>query len=141
MSQLYYFRKLFVILVLQLIVPNIFAEVYTPALVIESSRHIFNVERSGRYIQTVEKTTRITNDYGIYNYGRHVFETSTSKETLKIEDAYNITPDGKKISLARDWISKQHPKPENDRTIDDTQKTLVVFPQVVVGSRLYSRSR
>ena len=120
---------------------HVHAEAYTPPMVVESSRHVFNVERSGRYTQTVEKTSRIINDYGIHNYGRHIFETNPSKETLKIEDAYNLTPDGKKIPLAHDWISKQHPKPENDRTIDDTQKTLVAFPQVAVGSRLYSRSR
>jgi len=117
------------------------AQVYTPPIVVESSRHTFNLERSGRYTQTVEKITRITNEYGVDNYGRHIFETNTSKETLKIEDAYSITPEGKKIPLARDWISKQHPKPEDDKSIDDTQKILVVFPQVSVGSRLYSRAR
>ena len=141
MLKFYCLRSLSYTIFFLLLTPYAFAEKYTPPIIVESSRHVFNVERSGRYTQTVEKTTRITNDYGIYNYGRHVFETSTSKETLKIEDAYNLTPDGKKISLARDWISKQHPKPENDRTIDDTQKTLVVFPQVAIGSRLYSRSR
>ena len=117
------------------------AQAYTPPMVVELSRHTFNLERSGRYIQTVEKTTRITNEYGVDNYGRHIFETNTSKETLKIADAYSITPEGKKIPLARDWISKQHPKPEDDKSIDDTQKILVVFPQVSVGSRLYSRAR
>lgn len=117
------------------------AEAYTPPWVVESSRHTFNLERSGRYTQTVEKTSRITNEYGADNFGRHIFETNPSKETLKIEDAYSITPEGKKIHLARDWINKQHPKPDDDKTIDDTQKILVVFPQVSVGSRLYSRAR
>jgi hypothetical protein len=117
------------------------AQAYSPPMVVESSRHTFNLERSGRYTQSVEKTTRITNEYGVDNYGRHIFETNTSKETLKIEDAYSITPEGKKIPLARDWISKQHPKPDDDKSIDDTQKILVVFPQVSVGSRLYSRAR
>jgi hypothetical protein len=117
------------------------AEAYIPPWVVESSRHTFNLERSGRFIQTVEKTTRISNEYGVDNYGRHIFETNPSKETLKIEDAYSITPEGKKIPLARDWITKQHPKPDDDKTIDDTQKILVVFPQVAVGSRLYSRAR
>jgi len=118
-----------------------YAQAYTPSWVVESSRHTFNLERSGRYTQTVEKTTRITNEYGVDNYGRHIFDTNPSKETLKIEDAYSITPEGKKIPLARDWISKQHPKPDDDKTIDDTQKILVVFPQVSVGSQLYSRAR
>jgi hypothetical protein len=117
------------------------AQAYAPPMVVESSRHSFNLERSGRYTQTIEKTTRMTNEYGADNYGRHIFETNTSKESLKIEDAYNLTPEGKKIRLARDWISKQHPKPEDDKSIDDIQKTLLVFPQVAVGSRLYSRSR
>ena len=94
------------------------AQPYIPPMVVESSRHTFNLERSGRYTQTVEKTTRITNEYGVDNYGRHIFETNTSKETLKIADAYSITPEGKKIPLARDWISKQHPKPDDDKSID-----------------------
>jgi hypothetical protein len=121
--------------------PQASAQVYSPPMVVESSRHTFNLERSGRYTQTVEKITRITNEYGVDNYGRHIFETNPSKETLKIEDAYSITPEGKKIPLAKDWISKQHPKPDDDKTIDDTQKILVVFPQVSVGSRLFSRAR
>ena len=117
------------------------AQAYSPPMVVESSRHTFDLERSGRYTQTVEKITRITNEYGVDNYGRHIFETNPSKETLKIADAYSITPEGKKIPLAKDWISKQHPKPEDDKSIDDTQKILVVFPQVSVGSRLYSHAR
>ena len=110
------------------------AEPYNPPMVVESSRHTFNLARSGRYTQTVEKTTRITNEYGVDNYGRHIFETNPSKETLKIQDAYSITPDGKKIPLAKDWISKQHPKPDDDKTIDDTQKILVVFPKCPSGA-------
>ena len=43
------------------------AEPYNPPMVVESSRHTFNLERSGRYTQTVEKTTRITNEYGVDN--------------------------------------------------------------------------
>ena len=117
------------------------AQAYSPPMVVESSRHTFDLERSGRYTQTVEKITRITNEYGVDNYGRHIFETNPSKETLKIADAYSITPEGKKIPLAKDWISKQHPKPDDDKSIDDTQKILVVFPQVSVGSRLYSHAR
>jgi hypothetical protein len=120
--------------------PNAYSQSFTPPSINELSRYVFNIERSGRYTQTLERITRITSEYGVDNHARHTFETNTSKEVLKIEDAYNLTPDGKKIPLARDWISKQHPKPEDDRTIDDTQKTLLAFPHVTVGSRLYSRS-
>jgi hypothetical protein len=119
---------------------NVYSQSFIPPSINESSRYVFNIERSGKYTQTLERITRITSDYGVDNYARHTFETNTSKEVLKVEDAYNIKPDGKKIPLARDWISKQHPKPEDDRTIDDTQKTLLAFPHVTVGSRLYSRT-
>lgn len=119
---------------------NVYSQSFIPPSINESSRYVFNIERSGKYTQTLERITRITNDYGVDNYARHTFETNTSKEVMKVEDAYNIKPDGKKIPLARDWISKQHPKPEDDRTIDDTQKTLLAFPHVTVGSRLYSRT-
>ncbi len=112
-----------------------------PPSVNELTRHIYKIERSGRYTQVIEKITRITNEYGVDNYGRHTFETTTSKEILKIKDAYSISPNGRKISLSREWISKQHPKPDDDKTIDDTQKTLIAFPQVSVGSRLYSLAR
>ena len=73
------------------------AEPYNPPMVVESSRHTFNLERSGRYTQTVEKTTRITNEYGVDNYGRHIFETNPSKETLKIQDATASLPKVKKF--------------------------------------------
>jgi hypothetical protein len=123
-----------------LIVPDAYSQSFIPPSINEFSRYVFKIERSGRYTQTLERITRITNEYGVDNYARHTFETNTSKEVLKIEGAYNLTPEGKKIPLARDWIRKQHPKPEDDRTIDDIQKTLLAFPHVTVGSRLYSRS-
>ena len=113
---------------------------FLPPSVNEYSRYVYTIEHSGRFTQVLERVTRITSEYGADNYGRHTFETKTSKEVLRIEDAYNLTPEGKKISLARDWISKQHPNPDDDKTIDDTQKTLIAFPQVTVGSRLYSRT-
>ena len=139
--QLHYFHRLTIFLTLQLLSSNTFAEIYTPPWVAERSRYVYNIERSGGYTQILEKTTRITNEYGADNFGRHIFETNTSKESLKVEDAYNITPEGKKIRLARDWVIKHHPRPDDEKTIDDTYKTLIVFPQVTVGSRLFSRTR
>lgn len=135
------FRSLTFVLSLLLFSSSLFAEAYTPPWVVESSRYTYNIKSSGRYTQTMEKITRITNEYGVDNFGRHIFEINTSKESLIIEDAYSISPEGKKIRLAHDWIRKQHPKPDNDKTIDDTQKILVAFPQVSVDSRLYSRAR
>jgi len=100
-----------------------------------------NVEPSGRYTKIAERSIRIETEYGADNYGSHRYYNISSQESLRILDAYTISPDGKRTQLSTGWIKKNHrTKSESESEVNDTNVTTVIFPNVTVGSRLYSKA-
>ncbi len=115
------------------------AENYDPPFVHEKINRSVHVDSKGRYIETVERITRITNDYGADRLGKHSFSHKMTQETLKVVNARNILPDGKILNLEKDWVKTSTDGNKDGRSFDDEISTTIVFPQVVVGSRLYSK--
>jgi hypothetical protein len=115
------------------------AEPIEPPVVQEKLRRHIDVDARGRYTETVERISRVMNEYGADRIGRHTFSHKTSKETLKVIDAMVIQPDGKLLYLAKDWVKQTRAGDSDTRSFDDDQSTVVVFPHVMVGSRLYSK--
>jgi hypothetical protein len=101
-------------------------------------RHV-EVDARGRYTETIERVSRIMNEYGADRLGRHTSSYKSSQQTLKVVDAHITLPDGKVIRLAKDWIKHRRDGEDDSRSFSDEQSTVIVFPQVVVGSRLYSK--
>ncbi len=101
-------------------------------------RHV-EVDARGRYTQTIERVSRIMNEYGADRLGRHTISHKSSQQTLKVVDAHITLPDGKVIRLAKDWIKHHRSGEDDNRSFGDEQSTVIVFPQVVVGSRIYSK--
>jgi hypothetical protein len=115
------------------------AEPFEPPIAHEKIHRTIVIDERGRYKETVEHISRITNDYGADRLGRHNFDHKTSQETLKILSAHNRLPDGKILQLTPDWIKTSAEGKTDGRNFDDQKTTTVVFAQVVVGSRLYSK--
>ena len=101
-------------------------------------RHV-EVDARGRYTETIERVSRIMNEYGADRLGRHTIPHKSSQQSLKVVDAHITLPDGKVIRLAKDWIKHRRDTEEDSRSFGDEQSVVIVFPQVVVGSRLYSK--
>ena len=101
-------------------------------------RHI-EVDVRGRYTETVERVSRIMNEFGADRLGRHTISHKSSQQTLKVLDAHITLPDGKVIHLAKDWIKHRRGGEDDSRSFGDEQSAVIVFPQVVVGSRIYSK--
>jgi hypothetical protein len=116
-----------------------FAEPFEPPIAHEKIHRTIIIDERGRYKETVEHVSRITNEYGADRLGRHSFDHKTTQETLKILSAHNRLPSGKIIQLESDWIKKSEEGKTDGRNFDDQKTTTVVFAQVVVGSRLYSK--
>lgn len=101
-----------------------------------------DVQPSGRYTRTIEHATRIESEYGADNHGSHRYYNIGSQETIRILDAYTIAPDGKRTPLSPGWIKKNHrTKSASNSDVNDTNVTTVIFPNVTVGSSLYSKAR
>lgn len=115
------------------------AEPFEPPIAHEKIHRTIIIDERGRYTETVEHISRIANDYGADRLGRHSFDHKTTQETLKVLSAHNRLPDGKIIQLAPDWIKKSGEGNTDGRNFDDQKTTTVVFAQVAVGSRLYSK--
>jgi hypothetical protein len=115
------------------------AEPFEPPVVHEKVHRTIEIDKSGRYTETVERVTRIVSEYGVDFLGHHVFEAKSTQETLKVLSASNRLPNGKEIHLAKDWIKKSEGEGKNGRQFDDKATTTIVFPQVEVGSRLRSK--
>lgn len=101
-------------------------------------RHV-EVDARGRYTETIERVWRIMNEFGADRLGRHTISHKSSQQTLKVLDAHTTLPDGKVIRLAKDWIKHRRGGEDDSRSFGDEQSTVIVFPQVVVGSRIYSK--
>ncbi len=117
------------------------AEPFDPPIVHEKVHRTVQVDERGRYTETVERISRIMNDYGADRLGEHSFDHKNTQEKLNIVDAKNILPDGKILNLKKDWIKTSDGGRQDGRNFDDESSTTIVFPQVVVGSRLYSKHR
>lgn len=115
------------------------AEPFEPPIAHEKIHRTIIIDERGRYTETVEHISRITNEYGADRLGRHFFDHKTTQETLKVLSAYNQLPNGKIIQLAPDWIKKSGEGKTDGRSFDDQKTTTIVYAQVTVGSRLYSK--
>jgi Transglutaminase-like superfamily/Domain of Unknown Function with PDB structure (DUF3857) len=118
---------------------NVSAESYDPPYQHEKINRFVSVDERGRYTETVERISRIMNDYGVDRYSRHSFDHKTTQETLKILQAENRLPSGKILRLEKDWIKGSDGGRKDGRNFDDVKTTTVVFPESVVGSLLYSK--
>ena len=109
-----------------------------PIIQEKGTRHI-EVDGRGRYTETIERVSRIMNEFGANRLGRHTISHKSSQQTLKVVDARVTLPNGKVIPLAKDWIKYRRGGEDDRRSFGDEESTVIVFPHVVVGSRLYSK--
>lgn len=98
------------------------------------------VDKKGNFSEEMQYTTRITSQWGVDNDSNHEYTYRPYRESLKIIDAHTVTPDGKKIPVKREWIKFTSDVSKDGRNFDPKNKVTIVFPEVSVGSRLYSRT-
>jgi len=118
---------------------TVYAKPIDPSVVQEKMRRHIEVDAQGRYTETIERVSRVMNEYGADRLGRHTFSYKTSQQSSKIIDAKVMQPDGTVLRLAKDWVKRTRSGDSDSRSFSDEQSTVVVFPHVTVGSRLYSK--
>ena len=112
---------------------------YVPNLTILRTLDRFHVQADGRYTQTMEVTVRVDTPQGVASDGERKITFNEKLETLEIQEAYTLLPDGTRVDVPTDKIRKQDNG--SDDGYSDEKVMVVIYPKVQVGSQLYLRAK
>lgn len=133
------YRSAIVVLILASAAINAHAiDGYKPPLTIQKLVQTFTVNKDGSYVQENESSRRIETDEGAASYGEVDIPYIPKIESVEIQDAYTILPNGTKIN-----VPKKNIRTTNDElnkggaSYSDSKHKIIIFPNVVVGSQLH----
>ena len=112
---------------------------YVPNLTILRTLDRFHVQADGRYTQTMEVTVRVDTPQGVASDGERKITFNEKLETLEIQEAYTLLPDGTRVDVPADKIRKQDNG--SDDGYSDEKMMVVIYPKVQVGSQMYLRAK
>ena len=99
-----------------------------------------NADKSS--IETEEVTTRINTQNGAASVPDDELTYNSNKETLKILEAYTILPTGEHIPVAKNNIhTKDQASDSSHSEIDDTKVIVIIYPNIIVGSKTYYKAQ
>jgi transglutaminase-like putative cysteine protease len=115
--------------------------VQTPATH-ESLEEHFRVESDGRFSDDVSIQVRINTREGVDQWSQVQLPWSVSRQSLEVLEAYVTTPDGQRIDVSADKIfTKEDPASVSAPMFSDSQRRIIVFPQLQPGAHLAYRYR
>jgi Domain of Unknown Function with PDB structure (DUF3857)/Transglutaminase-like superfamily len=112
---------------------------YVPNLTVLRTLDRFHVQADGMYTQTMEVTVRVDTPQGVASDGERKITFNEKLETLEIQEAYTLLPDGTRVDVPADKIRKQDNG--SDDGYSDEKMMVVIYPKVQVGSQLYLRAK
>jgi len=112
---------------------------YVPNTTVVRSIDTFYVPADGRYKQTMEAMVRIDTAQGVATEGERKIAFNEKMETLEIQAAYTLLPDGTQVDVPADKIRIQDNG--SDGSYSDEKVMVVLSPKVEVGAQLYFRAR
>lgn len=113
---------------------------YEPAITYEKYIKTITVNKDGTYEEIIEEQDLIETQKGVANFNQADFSYTKGMQSLEILDAYIIKPDGKKIKIKKENVRyKDDPIDSGSDIFSDTKHTVIIFPDVSVGSRIYSK--
>ena len=111
---------------------------------ISAERVIYTVKvnADGSDIETKEVTYLARTQIAVESISQADISYTSSTQKVKVLEAYTITPEGKKIPVAKNAIRTV----EDDNSggaaeFSDTKHRIIIFPNVKVGSRIYYKVR
>jgi transglutaminase-like putative cysteine protease len=110
-------------------------------IVIEKFHQDTTIFKNGTFRENLLYVSRITTQVGLDDESNHEYEYRPDRESLRIVEAYTITPTGKRIAVKREWIKESADVSKDGKNFDSIKKITIVFPEVSIGSRLFSRTQ
>jgi Domain of Unknown Function with PDB structure (DUF3857) len=74
---------------------------YVPNLTVLRTSDRFHVQADGRYTQIMEVTVGVDTPQGVASEGERKIAFNDKLETLEIEEAYTLLPDGTRVDVHR----------------------------------------
>ncbi len=113
---------------------------YEPAITYEKYIKTITVNKDGTYEEIIEEQDLIETQKGVVNFNQSDLSYTKGMQSLEILDAYIVKPDGKKIKVTKENIRyKDDPIDGGSDIFTDTKHTVIIFPDVSIGSRIYSK--
>lgn len=129
------------LLLLLLLLPTLAVAAFTPPVTILKDYRDIELQSNAGFTKTVEWMVRIDTQQGVDQYGQAKLYFDGKRATQTIVEAYTIRPNGEKVPVSPDRI-----KIRNDDADDlapyfsDSMVTVIIFPQVEVGSKIYYKA-
>ncbi|SHN07959.1 Transglutaminase-like superfamily protein [Duganella sacchari] len=109
--------------------------------VLKNLQH-FVVQRDGSYMSTEETLVQLNEQRAIAGEAQRQFHFNRTLEDVEIVEAYTEKPDGRRIAVLPGQIKlQQEPAYAGAPMFQDMQVKTVIYAEVEVGDKLYSKIR
>ena len=113
---------------------------YQPSFSFERYVKTITVHADGTNEVLDEALDKIETEKGIKSASQADLSYIKGMQTLQILDAYTIKPDGTKVKVRKENIRERDDPTNNGADMfSDTKHKIIVYPEVSVGSKLYSK--
>ena len=129
------------LLLLAIFAPGMALAAFIPPITILLDHRDIELKPNAGFTRTTEWMVRIDTQQGVELNGQAklYFDGKRAKQT--IVEAYTIKPDGEKIPVAADRIKvRSSDTDELAPYFSDQMNTVIIYPQVEVGSKLYYKA-
>ncbi|MDD3884032.1 MAG: DUF3857 and transglutaminase domain-containing protein [Gallionella sp.] len=125
---------------LLLATPAFAANGYFPDITILKDHWLVVVRSDATRDQTFEMLFQLNTDNALSRFGTQSIAFNSDSATLKVLEAYTLTPAGQRINLEKNAIRIQSdPVSDGATKFSDTKNVVMVFPRLERGSKLYYR--
>ena len=113
---------------------------YQPSFSFERYVKTITVHADGTDEVIEETLDKIETEKGIKSASQSDLSYIKGMETLQILDAYTIKPNGTKVKVKKENIRERDDPTSNGADMfSDTKHKIIVYPEVTVGSKIYSK--
>lgn len=120
------------------LVPTLVLAAFTPATTVLMDHRDIELKANGGFTRTNEWMIRIDTQQGIDQSGQATLHFDGKRAKQTVIEAYTIKPNGEKVAVSTDRIKiRNEAADELSPYFSDEMTTVIIFPQVEVGSKLY----
>ena len=113
---------------------------YVAYTVAEKDITDIHVNADGSNVETIELQTLVRNQLSVDKESQADIPYLPQFQTVEVLEAYTITPDGKRVPVAKNAIrTVDDDNSEGKVMFSDMKHKIIVFPNVSVGARTYYR--
>lgn len=100
------------------------------------------VQKDGSYDYNTEYLTQLNDVRAVQNSGQRSYSFNATHEDLEIVEAYTEKPDGRRLVVPPEQIKlQQEPGSRGAAMFQDLQVKVVVFSDIAIGDKLYTKVR